>query len=36
MIEAFSDVFGREPYFPSDVEEGYATDAQMDADADTL
>lgn len=36
LIEAFADVFGREPYFPSDVEEGFATEAQMDADADFL
>jgi hypothetical protein len=36
LIEAFADVFGREPYFPSDVEQGLATDDEMDADADFL
>jgi hypothetical protein len=36
LIEAFADVFGREPYFPSDVEQGFATEEQMDADGDFL
>jgi hypothetical protein len=36
LIDAFADVFGREPYFPSDVEQGLATDDEMDADADFL
>jgi hypothetical protein len=36
LIDAFADVFGREPYFPSDVEQGFAMEEQMDADADFL
>lgn len=36
LIEAFADVYGREPYFPSDVETGFATEDDVDADFETL
>ena len=36
LIDAFSAIVGREPWFASDVESGFATDAQVDADFDTL
>jgi hypothetical protein len=36
LIDAFADVFGREPFFPSDIEQGFATEEQMDANADFL
>lgn len=36
MIEAFCDIVGREPFFPSDVEAGLATEDDVDADFDTL
>jgi hypothetical protein len=36
MIDAFHRVFGREPRFASDVDEGFATTAQVDADFDLM
>lgn len=36
LINAFSAVVGREPWFGSDVDGGFATEAQVDADFDTL
>lgn len=36
LIDAFSCVVGREPWFASDLDEGNATEAQLDADFDTL
>lgn len=36
LINAFSAIVGREPWFGSDVDGGFATEAQVDADFDTL
>lgn len=36
LIDAFSAIVGREPWFASDVEGGFATESQVDADFDTL
>ncbi len=36
LIDAFFDVCGREPFFPFDVEEGLATEADLNSDFDTL
>lgn len=36
LIQAFAEVYGREPFFPSDVESGYSTEEMMDRDSDTL
>ena len=36
MIEAYSDIFGREPFFPSDAEEAFCTEAEVDQECDFL
>ena len=36
LIEAFAAVYGREPFFPSDVELGHSTEEMMNRDCDTL
>lgn len=36
LIDAFSAVVGREPWFASDVDGGFATEAQVDADFELL
>lgn len=36
LIDAFAEVCGREPFFPWDVEEKMATQANLDSDFDTL
>ena len=35
-VEAFAAVYGREPFFPSDVELGHSTEEMMNRDCDTL
>jgi hypothetical protein len=36
LIDAFILVVGREPRFPSDVDAGFATESDVDADSETL
>ena len=36
LIDAFAEVYGREPFFPWDVEEGLATENDINSDFDTL